>query len=65
MLCKVMATQLPAELETFGVFVKLTEEARRYRNLQELMGLDEVMAQIINENIEQLCILYDAKQEKC
>lgn len=45
---QVLDTQLPAELETFGIFVKLAEEARRYRNLQ--LDLGETSARI---NIQQ------------
>jgi len=45
---QVLDTQLPGELETFGVFAKLAEEARRYRNLQ--LDLGEASARI---NIQQ------------
>lgn len=45
---QVLDTQLPGELETFGIFVKLAEEARRYRNLQ--LDLGETSARI---NIQQ------------
>ena len=57
---QVLATQLPPELETYGIFIKLTEEARRYRGLQLDMG--EEGAKI---NIQQGYKGHDILVEKC
>lgn len=43
---KVLDTQLPEQLETFSVFIKLAEEARRYRNLRLDLGEEDARLKV-------------------
>jgi hypothetical protein len=42
----VLDTQLPQQLETFSIFIKLAEEARRYRNLRLDLGEDDARLKV-------------------